>query len=179
MKGISWSKVKWCSMSDFIYNQKKIPKGQWRYGLRASAATGCGWIATYNALFAMGYREKPERLIRYFERQLPLIHGNLGTFLLGPVFYFKKHGFSVRLVKRRSSFDDAVKNSDVAIVFYYWRQRMRFGAHFVAVRYQEGEFVGYNTFRTSAGPDYYGASLEAFLKKRKYFGCVLIAIQDR
>ena len=41
-------------MVDLIYNQKKIPKDQWRYGFRSSAATGCGWIATYNALQLMG-----------------------------------------------------------------------------------------------------------------------------
>lgn len=34
---------------DLIYNQRKIPKDQWRYGFRTSADTGCGWIATYNA----------------------------------------------------------------------------------------------------------------------------------
>ena len=37
-------------MNDFIYNQHDIPKGQYRYGLRASADVGCGWVATWNAL---------------------------------------------------------------------------------------------------------------------------------
>ena len=37
-------------MMDLIYNQHQIPREQWRYGLRSSAAVGCGWIATYNAL---------------------------------------------------------------------------------------------------------------------------------
>ena len=64
-------------MKDMIYNQTKIPKDQWRYGLRSSAATGCGWIATYNALRLMGYYSKPENLIRYYDRQLPLIQGKV------------------------------------------------------------------------------------------------------
>ena len=50
-------------MDDLIYNQHKIPKEKWRYGFRSSAATGCGWIATYNALRLMGYRATPEDLI--------------------------------------------------------------------------------------------------------------------
>ena len=29
---------------DLIYNQRQIPAEQWRYGLRSSAAVGCGWI---------------------------------------------------------------------------------------------------------------------------------------
>ena len=37
-------------MNDLIYNQNDIPKDTWRYGFRPSSATGCGWIATYNAL---------------------------------------------------------------------------------------------------------------------------------
>ena len=40
-------------MDDLIYNQREIPKDQWRYGYRATADTGCGWIATYNALRLM------------------------------------------------------------------------------------------------------------------------------
>ena len=39
---------------DLIYNQNHIPREQYRYGLRASAAVGCGWLATYNALTLMG-----------------------------------------------------------------------------------------------------------------------------
>ena len=63
-------------MDDLIYNQRKIPKEQGRYGFRSSAAVGCGWIATHNALRLMGYRTDIEKLIRYYEGQLPLIHGN-------------------------------------------------------------------------------------------------------
>ena len=66
-------------MKGLIYNQHDIPKDVHRYGLRASAATGCGWIATHNALTLMGCRTDIEKLIRYYEWQLPLIHGNAGT----------------------------------------------------------------------------------------------------
>ena len=43
-------------MHDMIYCQRGIPKDELRYGLRTSAATGCGWIATYNALRILGKR---------------------------------------------------------------------------------------------------------------------------
>ena len=166
-------------MDDLIYNQRKIPKEQWRYGFRTSAATGCGWIATYNALRLMDYRAQPEELIRYYQRQLPLIHGNAGTSILAPAVFFMHHGFSVKTYANQKRFDEAVKASDVSILFYYWRNKYRFGAHFVTVRYQDGRFIGYNTYRNSEGPDDYGESLETFLKKRKYFGPVLIAIRDK
>lgn len=166
-------------MDDLIYNQRKIPKDQWRYGFRTSAATGCGWIATYNALRLMNYRAKPEELIHYYERQLPLIHGNAGTSILGPAVFFIHHGFDVKTSANRNRFDEMVKQADVCILFYYWREKHKLGAHFATVTYADGKFTGYNTYRNSEGPDDYGDSLEAFLKRRKYFGPVLIAIQDK
>ena len=38
---------------------------------------------------------------------------------------------------------------------------------------------GYNTYRDSGGPDDWGRSLETFLRKRGYFGCVLLAIRKK
>ena len=164
-------------MDDLIYNQRKIPKEQWRYGFRTSAATGCGWIATYNALRLMGYRAEPEALIRYYERQLPLIHGNAGTSILAPALFFQQKGFQVTTTSVWEELDETVKKFDVCILFYYWRKKYKFGAHFVTVHYQDGKFIGYNTFRSSVGPDNYGSSLEGFLQKQKYFGPVLIGIR--
>ena len=166
-------------MDDLIYNQTKIPKEQWRYGLRSSAATGCGWIATYNALRLMGYRPKQEELIRYFERQLPLIHGNAGTLGQGPALFFQKHGFAVETLSVTERYDAVAKEADVCILFYYWQRKLKFGAHFVTVQWQDGKFTGYNTYKTSDGPDHYGTSLEGYIKQHKFYGSFLIAIKDK
>jgi len=167
-------------MQNLIYCQRDIPKDKWRYGFRSSAATGCGWIATYNALLLMGYNNiKPESLIRFYERQLPLVHGNAGTSILAPAVFFKRHGFGVKCTARRKKFDTLAKESDVCILYFWWRNKWKMGAHFVAVQYMENGFVGYNTYRNSKGPDKCGKSLDAFLKEKKYFGVVLIGIKDR
>lgn len=165
-------------MDELIYCQKQIPKEQWRYGLRTSAATGCGWIATHNALRLMGYPSEPEELIREYERQLPLVHGNAGTSIFGIYRYFQKRKFPVDLVLRRKHFDQRLKDAHVAILYYRWRSKWKFGAHFVTVHDTDAGFVGYNTYRNSSGPDRYGTSLSGFLKRRKYFGAVLITIQN-
>jgi hypothetical protein len=56
---------------------------------------------------------------------------------------------------------------------------MKIGAHFVALHKTDRGFVGYNTYKNSTGPDFYGESLEKFLKKRGYFGCVLAGISEK
>ena len=164
-------------MDDLIYNQTRIPKEQWRYGFRSSAATGCGWIAAYNALRLMGWRVEPEKLIRYFECQLPLIHGNFGTTILAPAWYFKKQGYLVEWTACNDRFDDLAKRSDACVLYYRWRKKWKFGAHFVALRWDGETFWGYNTYTNSKGPDYYGKSLAGYLKRKKYFGPVLIGIR--
>ena len=166
-------------MQELIYNQTQIPKDQLRYGLRSSAAVGCGWIATYNALRLLGYRAEKEALIRYYERQLPLIHGNAGTSFWGPALCFRQWGFPVAVEARRNRFDALVGSSDVCILFYHWRKKMKFGAHFVTLHKKDGRVLGYNTYRNSTGADSYGPSLEEFLKEKGYFGAVLIGITDK
>jgi len=164
-------------MEDFIFCQRDIPKEQWRYGFRSSAATGCGWIATYNALHLLGKEADPEELIRFYQRQLPLIHGNFGTTILAPAWYFKKQGYRVDWTSCNDRFDDLARTSDVCILFYRWQKKWRLGAHFTCLYHTPEGFLGFNTYNNSKGPDRYGRSVAQFLKSRKYFGAVLIGIR--
>ena len=166
-------------MKGLIYNQREIPRQLHRYGLRASAEVGCGWIATYNALKLLGCTTDIDQLIRYFEWQLPLIHGNLGTSFWGPERCFRKWGFSTELIFDRKRFDKAAKAADACIVFYHWAGKGAAGAHFVALHHTDEGFLGYNTYRNSVGPDHWGESVEGFLRRQKYFGCVLLAIRRK
>ena len=163
-------------MEDLIYNQRNIPKDQWRYGFRTSAATGCGWIATYNALRIMGKEADPEQLLRFYERMLPVIHGNFGTTILAPAFYFMRKGYRVKWTACPEKFDALAKASDACVLFYRWRKKWKIGGHFVALHHTQEGFLGYNTYRSSSGPDRYGESISAFLKEKKYFVPVLISI---
>ena len=159
-----------------ICNQHDIPKEVHRYGLRASSEVGCGWIATYNALKLLGSTTDIDELIHYFEWQLPLIHGNFGTSFWGPQRCFAKWAFPNKLIFDRRRFEEEAKAADACIVFYHWVSKGRVGAHFVALKPTAEGFVGYNTFRDSTGPDDWGESVDAFLRKNRYFGCVLLAI---
>lgn len=159
-----------------IYNQRTIPREQWRYGLRASAEIGCGWVAVYNALCILGEPAEPAELIREFCRQLPLVNGTLGSFVGSPAICLHRRGYNLRISNSRRAYDQMAKEAPVCILSYYWRRGCRVGAHFVALRWTGDHFEGYNTFSHSHGPDNYGPSLEAFLKKHGYFGTVLTMV---
>ena len=161
-----------------IYNQRRIPREQWRYGLRASADIGCGWVAVYNALCILDRREEPEALIREFQRQVPFINGVLGSFVGSPAICLHRRGYHLKISNARSRYDDMAKEARVCILSYYWRKKNRIGAHFVALRWTGDHFEGYNTFPYSRGPDNYGPSLEAFLTKRGYFATVLTMVMQ-
>ena len=160
-----------------IYNQRDIPRETHRYGLRSSAETGCGWIATYNALKILGCTTDIDDLIRYFEWQLPLVHGNFGTSFWGPQRCFEKWGFSTKLVFERKRFDGEARQADACVIFYHWVKKGKFGAQFVALKPTADGFTGYNTFRDSSGPDDWGRSIDEFLRRHRYFGCVLLTIR--
>ena len=166
-------------MTNFIYNQNDIPKEQWRYGLRSSAAAGCGWIATYNALHLLHKDVDIPRLISYYECQLPLIHGTFGTTIWGPVRCFRNWGFPVRLYHRIQDFDEAARKVPASILFFHWRKGVKMGGHFATCRYNGSQFIGFNTYKNSHGPDPLGDSLSAFLKRNHYFGAILMTIGQR
>ena len=166
-------------MKELIYCQRDIPREQWRYGFRSSAAVGCGWIATHNALRIMGYETDIPKLIRYYEQQLPLIHGNAGTSFWGPGLLFRQWGFPVKVSIRTSEYDALAKEADTCILFYRWHNKWKLGAHFVALHHTEKGFIGYNTYTNSRGPDHYGESLAGFLKRKKYYATFLVAIRRK
>ena len=166
-------------MKELIYCQRDIPREQWRYGFRSSAAVGCGWIATHNALRIMGYETDIPKLIRYYEQQLPLIHGNAGTSFWGPGLLFRQWGFPVKVSIRTSEYDALAKEADTCILFYRWHTKWKLGAHFVALHHTEKGFIGYNTYTKSRGPDHYGESLAGFLKRKKYYATFLVAIRRK
>lgn len=163
-------------MQRLIYNQRRIPQEQWRYGLRSSAKIGCGWIAVYNALCLLDIPVQIPELIRRMERQLPGINGMLGSFLGSPALTLRQYGVPVRICNDRSKYDALAKEAPVVLLSYYWLRKPRAGAHVIAVRYENGGFIGYNTFSNSSGPDHLGKSLEGFLKRHRYFGSVLTIV---
>lgn len=167
------------AMNDFIYNQHDIPKEQYRYGLRASGGRGLRHgspSGTPCKFWGDKRTSRADPLLRMAAAPDPRQHRHL---LLGACGVLPEVGFPVKIVVDIKRFDEAAKNADACILFYHWRSKCRFGAHFAALHHTEKGFIGYNTYRNSTGADNYGSSLADFLRKRKYFGAVLLAINRK
>lgn len=81
------------SADGYIINQGLIR--QVRYGRRTSAETGCGWIACYNFLRAMGRSEDPLEAAHEMERML-LWGGFRGSHPLSLWIFLRRRGFRFR-----------------------------------------------------------------------------------
>ena len=163
-------------MKPFIFCQNDIPKKELRYGFRSSAATGCGWIAVYNILVLFGHHPDPKEIIYELQHDVPVLNGNIGSFLMSPAWVLRRHGYTVHFTTKRKQIDQLAQQSDAGILFFWWKSKKKIGAHFVAVEKTEQGYIGYNTYSNSKGPDSLGTSIEDFLKKRKYFGAVYFGI---
>lgn len=165
-------------MTDYIFNQNELPKGM-HYGFRESRATGCGWVAVYNALTHMGYRVNIPVLMRKLERQVPLVHGNLGTLAFAPYFFFRSQGFPAKISAKQADFDEILARSDCALLFYYWKSGKRIGSHFIALHQAPDGITAYNVYANSKGADHLGQSLSGWITRNHHFACVLTGIKQK
>ncbi|MGD9901462.1 MAG: hypothetical protein AB7S44_02865 [Spirochaetales bacterium] len=109
-------------VNGYIQNQN-LTAG-FHYGLQTSDKSGCGWIATYNALVYLkneGYYDGEiviEDLIRVFANYGTFAYGYLGTNPLVIKYYLEGKGFKVNIVTNRDNFVEAATNSLVNISLY-------------------------------------------------------------
>lgn len=161
-------------MADLIYAQNQPGIGELPYGLRSTAQVGCGWVAAYNTLVLLGYHPSHRKLRRYFLWHGAVLFGLMGTILPAPGLYLQRLGHEVKFSAWRGGFDSAIRKADAAIVWYRWRKGAKFGAHFITVRWNGQEFIAYNLYSNSRGPEALGSSFSDFLRK-KNVRCPVVA----
>lgn len=114
---------------DYIYDQRNTR--HIRFGRCRSDYDGCGWIAVYNALLALGEQADPAEILSALERGGLFLWGYLGTNPFSVRRYFKKRGFlcSFSLFSGRF-FERLMRPGAVGIALYFHRR----GGHFIALR---------------------------------------------
>jgi tetratricopeptide (TPR) repeat protein len=112
-----------------------------RPGMNEGWYNGCGWIAAYNALIALGAPVHPAEIVYHFETNRgTVLDGVLGTFPHAIERFLRDSGFQVNhtLFPRGSlDIDEAVRSSRVAILAYTHTG----AAHFITIVYEPNESV--------------------------------------
>ncbi|WP_026506535.1 hypothetical protein [Butyrivibrio sp. MC2013] len=123
----------------FIDNQSSFK--DMRYGVNAMDYNGCGVIAVYNALNALGLNEqgKPGKpympdLISIFEKNGIAMAGDLGTSPYAILRFFKKRGIACKAESNKFRLEKLCKeHKAVIITVLNNRHKLGDGVHFITV----------------------------------------------
>lgn len=145
------------SPEGFIIDQARVTDV--RFGCRTSNVNGCGWIATYNLLRALGDPVSPGTVASALEKHT-LLFGLLGTNPLGVRRELRRRGYPMQTALGRKRAVLACAQAVAGILVY----RHSGGWHFVAfVRRESGLLRFYNAV---AGACAYERTMEAFLREQ-------------
>lgn len=137
---------------------------------RDFARSGCGVLAAYNALQALGAPEPLAETAAWFARYGSMADGALGVNPRAFPRFFKARGLAVRTLRRQKdpdAPDRAFADADAA-VFTFWNDaaRLRLGAHSVALLHApDGGILVCNATNRSAAPERF-ASIRAYTESR-------------
>ena len=127
---------------------------------------------TSNATIMLGRRIDPARIISEYEWTGAVLYGAAGIQPYAVGWFFRNKGYKVTVTSNTDKLDKQARENTANVLFYWHKS----GAHNVAVRWNGREFIGYNTFSGSDGPDRLGSSLKAFLTRNHYTGAILTSI---
>ncbi len=114
----------------YIIDQAKL-KGVEYGSLGNSPGNGCGWIAAYNALKALGEKSDPYDIMREVGEGA-LLAGTVGTDPLYLLQFFRNRGYDAEVYVTKEGVEREVLRSDASILVYGYAYNGGIGAHFIA-----------------------------------------------
>ena len=152
-------------ISGYIYGQGNGNVSKIRFGFSDTANSGCGWIATYNALLMLGKRVAPCDIIYYYELTGAFCGGVLGVNPYSIITYFFYSGYKVSVTYDINKFDTLAKKSKANILVYLHSK----GGHYFAFKWQNSQFWGYNVSNRDKSSKPLGKSIKAFIRNGNYW----------
>ena len=146
------------SEDGYIINQgmlREIPFGNY-----PSSKNGCGWIAVYNLMKALG-NEKPYEEIMEALTPYTLFKGLLGTRMPGIKKYIRSQGYAMDTSFFKSSFEPLALGSQAGIIYYGTGKTYHFTA------YQPTEEKTFRFFNSVYGRQNDILTMEQFIKRIK------------
>ncbi len=150
----------------YIYSQNDFSISGKLLGLSTIEHSGCGVLATYNALITLGNPKSFDSVLNYYNKR-PTMHplgGAIGMSPFAVASYFSDNGYRVILTSDSDAVDVLSTTADASIFYYLYEQTYKplgvkveaFGHHFIEYHklnstLYEGlnaaTMTGYRTFR--------------------------------
>lgn len=155
----------------YITNQDDPTIANKKFGVATISHSGCGIIASYNALISMGHALPFDKVLAYYNSRIAttLGFGLTGLLSCNIKQYFTSLGFRVVIANKKEQIDRLSKTADGCIMYYKFPRMYRplgisfnaYGAHFIEYSKTDGGYIGHNTSENSgsykfANPSDYG-----------------------
>lgn len=129
-----------------VRSQRAPGVAQMRYARTHCGETGCGAVAVYNALTALGLAVSLAEIVYQMERRaFAACGGRLGSHPFRLEKVLTLYPVRVRRIGRTDTLTAAMRTGDTAIlVIWNDRERLRSGAHFFAIQRTAAEYTAYN-----------------------------------
>ena len=135
-----------------------------------AGSNACGWVAAYNALFAIDNKKSPADIIQYIESNDGLILD--GVFGVNPAIYdrlFKRFGEISETTYTPTNLDETAKKGRTAILCYFNdKDDISKGAHYINITWNGNEYEAHNA------PEKQFNSIDEFLRKRIFISLTTI-----
>ena len=135
----------------YITDQDQPSIANKRYGFATVSHSGCGAVATYNALIFLGEYTPFDEVLSYYNQHMLQLNacGLAGTPVSLIAQYFRDLGHTVLVTDGWDEIDVLSKYADASILYYlfpatYW-DIDAYGSHFVAYHQTTNGYTGYNT----------------------------------
>ena len=171
----------------YINNQADTAVANIRVGCKDVAWSGCGPVATYNALQTLGKPTALTSIIDYYDKNNDLIFdGILGILPNAVADYFDAHGYQTEVVpftqENYNTITALSNTADASILWYSYTKGNHiddYGAHFVEYhKLEAGGFVAVNS-SAADGMSYFSNPYCYAYGNGRFFSLAIFIFDDR
>lgn len=149
-----------------------------RIGSCSFAGSGCGAIATFNALSMAGIQPDMVEIVDFYEHKGLILNAGWGTNPVAVKKYLSKKGLNPKSIKGKDILDVNLNADETAILLYWWVTAKDCGAHYVSIEPCEQGIRVYNVYgdRDAA---YEYENIRTFIENGTYKKAVYLIVMKR
>ncbi len=140
--------------------------------------SGCGAIATFNAMSMVGLEPKMEEIVDFYEHKGLILNARMGVNPSGVKRYLTSKNLQWKFYSGKTDWDACLGEKQVAILLYWWVGKKGCGAHYVAAERTEEGIRVYNVYG-NRDISYDFKDIQAFLASGRYKRVVAMFVIDR